>query len=331
MKKHTRSKQERVSGHKLFLGGLDPKSSSDDLKAYFSKFGEITWLEIIGEKQNNPRGYAFIKFKEKESLVNILAQSHVLEGREIDCRFANSEQKDNGQEHNTTEDDQNRKVYIPQIPLSITKQSLKQHFQKFGEIQDVLIIIRKKSSRAFGYIVFTEKSSAQKVLDHSVQTIGELELVCVEAIAKHSLRDKIKPSKKQNSKSLNTLKNLPVVESGPDLRVINNSNIGKDASSIQALEEKSYFETGSPNHSHTNLRFNKARFVEQRVSIIISANEIPNPHLENHFYMAYPLALTTFGAHIVLVKYNSAIGVGTGVDQTCLPWGKSFSCPIGLC
>lgn len=73
---------------RMFVGGLFPETTSDVVLKYFSRFGPIEEVKIIGEKQKRSRGFGFVLFKSFESLNKAMQQQHIIDGREVDCNIA---------------------------------------------------------------------------------------------------------------------------------------------------------------------------------------------------------------------------------------------------
>lgn len=82
-KQETKSTNEEEKERKLFLVGLPFKTRVEDLSAHFSKYGKIESYELFSH-----RGFGFIMFKERISVINILnsEDSHVILEKEIECR-----------------------------------------------------------------------------------------------------------------------------------------------------------------------------------------------------------------------------------------------------
>jgi len=53
----------------------------------------VTKVKIVGESQGKSRGFGFVNFYSQEVLEDVIEISHIIEGREIDCKIANSELK----------------------------------------------------------------------------------------------------------------------------------------------------------------------------------------------------------------------------------------------
>ncbi|CAF0791915.1 unnamed protein product [Adineta steineri] len=74
---------------KLFIGGIKEELTEDDLKSYFEKFGNIIECKIMKDKEDKPRGFAFITFDDYDSVDrSVLEKPHIVNGRELDVRKA---------------------------------------------------------------------------------------------------------------------------------------------------------------------------------------------------------------------------------------------------
>lgn len=54
------------------------------------------------------------------------------------------------------------KIFVGGLDFKLTSEELNEHFQKFGEVHDAIILkdIYTGSSRGFGFVTFTEESVA---------------------------------------------------------------------------------------------------------------------------------------------------------------------------
>jgi len=169
---------DSVSDMDLVVLGLPWKVTEEDLKKYFTKFGQVEYTQIKTDLNGKSKGYGFVRFKHKKSQVRVMLERHNIEGRWCDVRIPNSKDKHINKIP--------RKVFIGQVSEVINEDALRNYFIKFGEISDLFL---PKPHRGFAFVTFTDPSSAQKVIgkDHKV---GDCSVVCTEAIPKKEMGTK---------------------------------------------------------------------------------------------------------------------------------------------
>lgn len=76
--------------NKLFVGGLHPKTTQEDLKEYFSSFGTVDDVTImIDNATQKPRGFGFITFTSENVAKMCLEQTqHTILGKSVDVKTA---------------------------------------------------------------------------------------------------------------------------------------------------------------------------------------------------------------------------------------------------
>lgn len=83
-------KKAKARTGKIFVGGLIPEISDDEIKAYFGQFGNIVEIEMPFDKQKNQRkAFCFITF-DSEQVVNELLKTpkQTISGKEVDVKKA---------------------------------------------------------------------------------------------------------------------------------------------------------------------------------------------------------------------------------------------------
>jgi len=83
-------KKAKARHGKIFVGGLKPELSDDDIKNFFNQFGNIVEVEMPFDKTKNQRkGFCFITF-EQESVVTELLKTpkQSINGHEVDVKKA---------------------------------------------------------------------------------------------------------------------------------------------------------------------------------------------------------------------------------------------------
>jgi RNA recognition motif-containing protein len=74
--------------------------------------------------------------------------------------------------------DDERKLFVGQLPADVTKEDLESYFEKFGSIEDVTIKYDVPGGRArgFAFILFDQKESIEKVLNVSSHFINQCQI-----------------------------------------------------------------------------------------------------------------------------------------------------------
>ncbi|VDN47070.1 unnamed protein product [Dibothriocephalus latus] len=74
----------------IFVGRLNPKTTKDDLLAYFSKFGTVKRVDIkLKKATGESRGYGFVRFTDTNTLEDgVLEACHFLDGRRLNVQPA---------------------------------------------------------------------------------------------------------------------------------------------------------------------------------------------------------------------------------------------------
>ncbi|EFB12903.1 hypothetical protein PANDA_020938, partial [Ailuropoda melanoleuca] len=77
---------------KVFVGGLSPDTSEEQIKEYFGTFAEIENIELLKDtKTNERRGFCFITYKDKEPVKKMLeSRYHQIVSGKCEIKVAQS-------------------------------------------------------------------------------------------------------------------------------------------------------------------------------------------------------------------------------------------------
>ncbi|XP_030632664.1 TAR DNA-binding protein 43 isoform X1 [Chanos chanos] len=135
----------------LIVLGLPWKTTEQDLKDYFSTFGEVIMVQVKRDaKTGNSKGFGFVRFTDYETQNKVIAQRHMIDGRWCDCKLPNSKQ-------GPDEPMRSRKVFVGRCTEDMTADELRQFFMQYGEVTDVFI---PKPFRAFAFVTFADDQVA---------------------------------------------------------------------------------------------------------------------------------------------------------------------------
>jgi squid-like protein len=169
---------------KLFVGGLTWDTTQDDLREYFSNFGNILDCSIKHDPTTGrSRGFAFLVFDRKDIVDKILSQSeHFVKGRKVDPKPAHRRLAMTGNNNNNVSSssssmsNNNRKVFIGGLDPNFPDVQLREYFSQFGTIDEIDLPYDKEKNerRPFCFISFQNEQSAQEVLRLQRHTIGDI-------------------------------------------------------------------------------------------------------------------------------------------------------------
>jgi squid-like protein len=83
-------KKAKLRPGKIFVGGLTPEMTDDDIKSHFAQFGTITLTEMPFDKVKNQRkGFCFITF-ESDQMINEIVKNpkQMIKGKMVDVKKA---------------------------------------------------------------------------------------------------------------------------------------------------------------------------------------------------------------------------------------------------
>ncbi|GAB2269575.1 hypothetical protein Dimus_004497 [Dionaea muscipula] len=201
---------------KLFVGGIGWRTSEDTLKEYFSKYGEVLSSVIAKDRcSGTPRGFGFIIFTDPSCAGKALEdQKHVIEGRKVDVKRAiprseNLQSSEKHVDHNQTIEDNNRgiginknsggdgenqfgtkKLFVGGLKADLTIEEFKNYFERFGRIEDVVVMHdgATNRSRGFGFITFESEEVVETIMQNSFHQVGGKVVEVKRAVPKEFIR-----------------------------------------------------------------------------------------------------------------------------------------------
>ncbi|CAI7999593.1 RNA-binding protein Musashi homolog Rbp6 [Geodia barretti] len=117
------------------------------------------------------RGFAFIIFKEKESVEKVLeGGKHTLDNRDIDVKKAIPHAQHQAMKNRT------KKIFVGGVPTDMEQITIESYFKEYGEIVEVAIVTDKsadKRRRGFVFVTYTTEEAVDRVTQVQFHSIGE--------------------------------------------------------------------------------------------------------------------------------------------------------------
>jgi RNA recognition motif-containing protein len=126
---------------KIFIGGLAHKTTTQQLRDYFARYGAIVDAVVLRWPDGRSRGFGYVTFSEANAASQALRIQHQVGGRQVDVKRAVPG---------------TNKLFVGGLPQNTTAAELREHFETFGVVSDAVVMIDPATSRSrgFGFVCF---------------------------------------------------------------------------------------------------------------------------------------------------------------------------------
>lgn len=220
---------------RLIVKNLPKNTSEAQLRAFFSAKGEVTDIKQLKDSEGNFKSVAFIGFREsgqEETLMQYFNKNYI-GGCKIlvepakstaDTSIKKWSKKPTTQEYPSKplpEDLDSTRLYLRNLPYSVTKEDLQELFAQHGEIEELHLPIDSKSHRpkGFAYVKYRTTESAVTAFDKLDRSVFQGRLLHIipaakkpepvsEIKAKSSYKHQLGQELKKRAKNSNTWNTL---------------------------------------------------------------------------------------------------------------------------
>eukprot|EP00933_Yihiella_yeosuensis_P045228 TRINITY_DN40570_c0_g1_i1.p1 TRINITY_DN40570_c0_g1~~TRINITY_DN40570_c0_g1_i1.p1 ORF type:complete len:423 (+),score=110.39 TRINITY_DN40570_c0_g1_i1:148-1416(+) len=135
------TQEDQCHPRKIFIGGLAHKTTTQNLRDYFAKYGAIVDAVVLRWPDGRSRGFGYVTFADASGTMNAMKENHTVGGRQVDVKRAVPG---------------TNKLFVGGLPQNTTAIELREHFEAYGVVSDAVVMIDPATnrSRGFGFVCF---------------------------------------------------------------------------------------------------------------------------------------------------------------------------------
>ncbi|CAG0894247.1 unnamed protein product [Cyprideis torosa] len=145
---------------KMFVGGLNPITTEEDIKQYFGKYGTVRSVLLKRDPLTGKcRGFAFVVFGNAETAAQILHETqHVIKGKLVECKAFKGKPG---------------KIFVGGIHRDCSVEDVKEYFCQFGLITEFVMPQDKERGTHKGYcfITYENENAARQCLQKDTRPV----------------------------------------------------------------------------------------------------------------------------------------------------------------
>ncbi|KAL9558979.1 hypothetical protein MBANPS3_000634 [Mucor bainieri] len=163
---------------KMFIGGLNWETTDENLRQYFSQFGEVLDCVVMRDPATQrSRGFGFLTMKENSAIDKIVSQDHHnLDGKRIDPKRAIPRD----------EQDKTEKIFVGGISPEVNEEEFREFFTQFGKVLDATLMMERDTGRprGFGFVTFEDSKGVEEALKNPNLSIKDKTIEVKKAMPK---------------------------------------------------------------------------------------------------------------------------------------------------
>lgn len=182
---------------KIFVGGLSWQTTTDTLRQYFSRYGDVVDCMVMKDPTTKrSRGFGFVNYADPGSVEKVLASGpHHIDAKRVDPKksipkpkLADAQTKDAldlAAELSSTPKlvTRTKKMFVGGLSATTTAADVKAYFEQFGPVDDAVLMFDKQTQRhrGFAFVTFEKEETVDRVVEIHYHDINNKTVECKKA------------------------------------------------------------------------------------------------------------------------------------------------------
>ncbi|XP_030369692.1 ribonucleoprotein RB97D isoform X2 [Scaptodrosophila lebanonensis] len=149
---------------KLFIGGLAPYTTEENLKVYYGQWGKVVDVVVMRDSATKrSRGFGFITYT-KSAMVDKAQENrpHIIDGKAVEAKRALPRPEREARETNISV----KKLFVGGLKDNHDEECLNEYFAQFGRVISVKLLVDRTTGkrRGFAFVEFDDYDAVDKAI-----------------------------------------------------------------------------------------------------------------------------------------------------------------------